>query len=154
MNLTQLMHNGGLYEPVNFQSPFSGAFESYQGEWYIKPIREVYFQSPFSGAFESYVRAEDDWGVTYIIFQSPFSGAFESYRRRYLRAHCIRPFNLHFQEPLNLTSFYNDAIIPNIIPFQSPFSGAFESYVAKAIRRFAKDEDFQSPFSGAFESYV
>ena len=62
-----------------------------------------------------------------LAFQSPFSGAFESYSMaRLSRWHIIKAFNLHFQEPLNLTylisSKLSDLKISFNLHFQEPLN--------------------------------
>ena len=157
LNLTPLPLHQQCRERRNFQSPFSGAFESYELVE-EKPLSQVLlFQSPFSGAFESYGSGGHSPPDLRWNFQSPFSGAFESYAPW---GDSVQVFRIHI--------------------FQSPFSGAFESYsyvipwmyenpalLSISIFRslwilrkncvysvVCSNLNFQSPFSGAFESYL
>ena len=87
------------------------------------------FQSPFSGAFESYLvgchlmRQLRSW-LSISIFRSLWILRWPSHLQP---LHHHPTFNLHFQEPLNLTSSFGK-VVSRPACFQSPFSGAFESY--------------------------
>ena len=88
-------------------------------------------------------------------FQSPFSGAFESYSATASGCTCMSSptFNLHFQEPLNLTISWLIKLSCKLPLSISIFRSLWILLILIAKRNGSLKAIFQSPFSGAFESY-
>ncbi len=61
----------------NFQSPFSGVFNSNSFR-FVFAVMRYDFQSPFSGVFNSNSDQTAYFEVPDDVFQSPFSGVFNS----------------------------------------------------------------------------
>ena len=163
-----------------FQSPFSGAFESYWSDSILYLQRRMLSISIFRSLWILRVKSvlTNLWAKKLsisifrslwilhpinlrarinarVIFQSPFSGAFESYSRKASSGSWLHP---SFQSPFSgAFESYTAITIYNLRTgfggFQSPFSGAFESYITLWMIWLVSSTNFQSPFSGAFESY-
>ena len=157
LNLTRSCFSFALEALMYFQSPFSGAFESYSDGVYdidelVEAAFNLHFQEPLNLTELRLLNKSPISDTFNLHFQEPLNltnhaPPLLAYKGSTFNLHFQEPlnltngerfccpvrllwraFNLHFQEPLNLTGREKWLVLTKPKHFQSPFSGAFESY--------------------------